>query len=73
MFQFNPFEQILTSPDLGNYRSYGIRAFAEGGEEVCFVSDVSCDFAFVAALADECTLLQLDPSQLLDVVIDALN
>ena len=75
MYQFQPVKQSLFSPELGNYRSYGIRALvaAPGGcTEACLISDVSCDFAFVSRLAERCTLLQLDPAHLLDVVLDAL-
>lgn len=75
MYQFRPVKQFLTSPELGNYSSYAICAFAVTPgrcEEVCSVSDVSCDWAFAAVLADKCTRLQLDPVHLRDVILDAL-
>lgn len=75
MLQFRPIEQFLFSPELGEYRSFGIQAFSvspTGAEEVSLISDVSCDPAFVSRLAEKCTQLQLDPVHLLDVVLDAL-
>lgn len=75
MFQFRPVKQFLSSPELGDYCSYGIHAFAmtaSGCTEAGFICDVSCDLGFVSLLADKCTKLQLDPLHLLDTVLDAL-
>ena len=75
MFLFQPVKEFLFSPELGDYCSYGLRAFvltAVSCSEVCFVSDVSCDPIFVSLLAEKCTRLQLDPMHLLDVILDAL-
>lgn len=75
MFQFRPVKQFLSSPELGDYCSYGIHAFAttpSGCADAGLVSDVSCDLDFVSLLAGKCTSLQLDPVHLLDVVLDAL-
>lgn len=75
MFRFRPVKQFLSSSELGDYCSYGIHAFATtpaGCSEAGFISDVSCDFQFVSLLADRCTRLQLDPMQLIDVVLDSL-
>lgn len=75
MFLFRPVKQSLSSPELGDYRAYGIRAFTAtptGYTDAGLVSDVSCDLNFVSLLADKCTRLQLHPMQLLDVVLDAL-
>ena len=75
MFRFRPVKQYLCSPELGNYCSYGIHAFvrtSSGCTEASLLSDVSCDFAFVSALAEKCTRLQLDPMHLMDVILDAL-
>ena len=38
-----------------------------------FVSDVSCEQAFVEQLAALCTQLQLYPCHLYDVVLDAIS
>ena len=75
MFQYRPIKQMLFSTELGDYCSYGIRAFSvtqSGSVAVQFVPDVSCDEAFVSLLAEKCTRQQLDPVQLLDVILDAL-
>lgn len=75
MFRFRPIEQQLSTPELGEYRSYGIQAFITtpaGCEEAGLVSDVSCDPEFTACLADRCQRLQLDPVHLMDVILDAL-
>lgn len=75
MFRFRPVKQFLSSPELGDYCSYGIHAFTTtptGHVDAGLVSDVSCDLDFVSLLADSCTRLQLDPVHLLDVVLDAL-
>ena len=53
--------------DIGFYTTFGIKAFCDG-KEVGFVSDVSVDEAFTVEIARQCTLMQLDPIHLLDVV-----
>lgn len=75
MFRFRPVKQFLSSPELGDYCSYGIHAFVStpsGYSDAGLVSDISCDLQFVSLLADRCTRLQLDPMQLMDVVLDSL-
>lgn len=76
MFQFRPVKQFLSSPEIGDYNSYGICAFAltYGGceDEICFLSDISCNLDFVLLLADRCTQFQLNPMHLFDIVLDAL-
>lgn len=75
MFRFRPVKQFLSSPELGDYCSYGIHAFVStpaGYSGAGLVSDISCDLQFVSLLADRCTRLQLDPMQLMDVVLDSL-
>ena len=42
------------------------------GRVLAAVEDVSADSAFVEQLARKCTELQLEPSQLQDVIEDAL-
>lgn len=73
MIRYQIVRQELESPGLGRYVSYGIEAVTlPGGQRLTFVSDVSTDPSFAAALADRCTEGALDPAQLLDVVLDAL-
>ena len=75
MFRFRPVKQFLSSLELGDYCSYGIHAFVStpaGYSDAGLVSDISCDLQFVSLLADRCTRLQLDPMQLMDVVLDSL-
>lgn len=74
MILYLPVRQHLFHPDIGNYTSYGIVAIPilNCGQSSCFVSDVSVSFAKVAALALRCTVGQLDPTQLEDVVEDFL-
>lgn len=75
-FQFLAVEEHLSSPELGEYISYAIRAWTptpDGCAEAAYISDVSCDAAFAAALAERCTRLQLDPVHLLDVILDAIS
>lgn len=75
-YRFLCVKQSRTSPDLGRYTTYGLRIEVltpSGYRKVGLVSDVSCDGAFVTALAERCTRLQLSPTHLLDVVLDALS
>lgn len=55
--------------------TYGIRALQStpsGWVECAFIPDVALDHAFVETLAQKCTDGQLDPVQLMDVVLDNL-
>lgn len=72
MLQYIPVKEELCTPELGTYVSYGIRAVLASGEEAASVSDVSTDLAFVQRLATLCTLGQLSPIHLRDVVEDII-
>ena len=75
LFRYFLVPEELVSPQIGPYRSFGIEAQRDGStdwQRVAFVSDVSVDKAFVERLAAQCSAGQLDPTQLLDVVEDAL-
>jgi len=75
VFWYHCVMEQLHSPESGAYTSYGIAVFeASGGrqQKLSFVSDVFLDQARAAHLAEACTAGQLAPSQLLDVVEDAL-
>lgn len=68
MYYFKVIE--TRDPSLG-CMAYGILAEdGNGGSTV--VPNISCDKEFVSRLANRCTRGQLAPSQLLDVVMDAL-
>ena len=56
--------------------SYGIQAKVEENgicTYVALIPDISCEKDFVEALARRCTVGQLSPMHLLDVVLDALS
>ena len=61
MFQYAVVKETLQHCEIGPYTGYGIRAMkvsSSGSEEVAFVSDVSCEQAFVeqlAALSPSCS------------------
>ena len=67
-------KQALFHPDIGHYNSYGIGAWTLPPhiKEAAFIPDVSTQMSAVLHLAVKCTLAQLDPEQLLDVVEDFL-
>lgn len=72
MFRYIVVQEKLHAPDLGCYRSYGICAIGKRGERVAFVSDVSPDPKVVAEIAALCTVGQLDPEQLRDVILNMI-
>ncbi|MCD8158360.1 MAG: DUF6514 family protein [Clostridiales bacterium] len=75
MYLYIPVKQQLFNSVIGNYVSYGIECVevkSEQAERVAFVSDVSVDFRFVTDLALKCTLGQLSPYHLMDVIEDEL-
>ena len=75
MFLYDCVMERLHDPEIGPYTSFGIAAYtASKGRRrrVQFISDVSVDPAPVTRLAQLCTLEQLEPSQLMDAVEDAL-
>ena len=77
MFVYRCVAERLNHPEMGNYDTFGIVAdeVIEGktmGRALAAVEDVSVDSAFVEQLARKCTELQLEPSQLQDVIEDAL-
>ena len=72
MFRYAVVEEELHAPDLGRYRSYGISAMNKRGEQVAFVSDVSPDPKIAAEIAALCTVGELDPEQLRDVILNMI-
>ena len=56
------------------HTTYGICAlYPDTGEKCAWIPDVSPDRKLVEFLAQACTDGQLDPIQLLDVVLDSLS
>ncbi len=72
MLRYVPIQESLNTAELGEYRSYGVGVLNERNEMVMFVSDVSTDPKVVAHIAALCTVGQLDPEQLKDVVLNML-
>lgn len=75
MFLYLPIKQQLYQEDLGNYTSYGIAAWkfpAMQRAPCVFIPDVTQDRKAAKHLSVQCTVGQLDPKQLEDVVEDFL-
>lgn len=73
MFLYFPIKQQLYQEDLGNYVAYGIAAWRIPSlhpSPCAFISDVTLDRRAAVDLCCRCTLGQLDPKQLEDVVED---
>lgn len=76
MFQYVSVEETLESPELGTYRTFGIKALCNGSTDFAdavFVSDVSTDCTLVSKIAELCTEQQLHPDHLRDVIVDLLQ
>lgn len=76
MFLYFPVEQLLFSPSLGCYRSFGLAAGGwdapQGKRCLALVQDVSTQESFVAGLARRCTEEQLEPVHLKNVIEDSI-
>lgn len=73
MFLYLPVKQQLYQEDLGNYTSYGIAAWklpTLHPSPCIFISDVTQDQRAAVYLCRQCTVGQLDPRQLENVVED---
>ena len=73
MFLYLPVKQQLYQEDLGKYISYGIAAWklpTLRPAPCIFISDVTPDRRAAVHLCRQCTVGQLDPRQLKDVVED---
>lgn len=73
MVLYLPVRQNLYHVDLGNYVSYGLKAVSLSIfsiRSITFVSDVTPDKKQIFHLAWLCSIGQLDPNQLLDVIED---
>ena len=67
-----PLTQRLYTEEIGDYVSYGI-SVTKNGERIYEVGDVTTDLDALSALCEKCTLLQLDPIHLEDVIYDFLE
>lgn len=75
MILYLPVKQQLYQEDLGNYTSYGIAAWELPTMQrtpCIFIPDVTQDRKAAKHLSWQCTVGQLDPKQLEDVVEDFL-
>ena len=75
MVLYLPVKQQLYKDDLGDYLSFGIAAwnFPPLQRKPCvFIPDVTPDRKLAVRLAWRCTVGQLDPKQLIDVVEDSI-
>ena len=73
MVLYLPVKEQLHQDELGDYISYGIAAWklpALTRKPCAFVSDVTLDKKQAGRLSLPCTIGQLDPRQLMDVVED---
>lgn len=76
MVHYLPVEEHHSSPELGEYQSFGLRvvesAQQQDDRDVMYLADISTDFLFVLHLAQLLTQHQLRPIHLLDVIEDLL-
>ena len=70
MFRYLPFKENMHSDELGDYITFGIKAFNPSGCETICISDVSVNEAFVTDLCRKCMDAQLNPIHLLEVIED---
>ncbi len=76
MYLYFPIKRRHSSPEIGEFLSFGIRAVCLSGGRFCCAGniwDISTDKRFVAALAACCTKAQLDIIHLFDVVFDSMQ
>lgn len=76
MFQYLPIQNEFFSPEIGSYLAFGLRVLrTQDGrdEEIMILPDISTDFSFTLHLASLLTEKQLDPIQLLDVILDSIQ
>ena len=76
MYRYIVVKEMLHTPELGRYESFGIQVLCRtpnGWAPGVAVSDVSLDATVVETLTQLCTREQLDPVQLSEVVLDWLE
>ena len=71
---YSVFEESRSSPELGAYVTYGVKAAPEDDHSACFdtVADVSLSEARLGVFVRLCNELQLSPIHLRDVIEDFL-
>lgn len=70
-YRYIPIRETLSSDELGTYITYSL-SVRTLEEEITFVSDVTTDFEEIERLADLCTLKELDPIHLKEIIQDFL-
>ena len=70
-YRYVPVQETLKSEELGTYVTYSL-SVRTIEEEIAFVSDVSTDYEEIEQLAALCTIKELDPIHLEDVIQDFL-
>ena len=70
MFYYIPFKEHLYSDEIGSYTAFGIRSYDSLNKESFSVSDVSVSRSVVLKLCINCTVHQLEPIHLLDVIMN---
>lgn len=75
MYLYLPIAEYGVEDTLGCYLTFGLEIYETAGEQIRrlkTVSDVSLDAATACAIARDCTLEQLEPCHLYDVLEDHL-
>lgn len=75
MYFYLPVSESGEEETLGSFATFGLEIYESAGEQLRrlqIVSDVSVDAATVCAIARACTLEQLEPCHLYDVLEDWL-
>lgn len=71
--QYVAFVENRCTPELGEYRTYGIRLQNENGDLLDEIADISTNAVAVWTLAERCTNGQLSPLHFHDVIEDYLS
>lgn len=75
MYYYHCVKEERHLPEVGRYTTFGITALSHTKgrwRKLFYVADVSLDHSMVQELARKCTVLQLSPCHLMDVVEDAI-
>lgn len=70
LFRYVPFKENMHCDEIGNYITFGIKAFDSDNREIMSVPDVSTDETFVIGLCRKCNEQGLSPVHLLYIIED---
>jgi len=70
-YRYNVFEESFTLPELGPYRTYGIKLTSSSGK-IKYISDISTDKSNVDDIAANFNKYQLSPIHFGEAVDDAI-